>query len=289
MFARRRHDEITLWHDAALGEGGVELLVGQCFEHRYRPHFHEEVVIAAFTGGEQRYSVGRSGGVAGPGNVLIIPAGEVHAGEAAEADGGWSYRAFYPDPGTLGALAADLFGDRHGGPPHFTRMPLHEDRRLTLRLAALHSIVEKAVDEPLARQQAFAAAMAAVLMRYAYRGGAPRLAKVQSAAIRRAIELAHARVGDPGLGIADLAEAAGLSAYHFMRSFRAMTGVTAHAFVIQLRVTEARRLLKAGQPAAEVATAVGFVDQSHLIRRFRAALGVTPGEYVRESRTRQPA
>ncbi len=72
-----------------------------------------------------------------------------------------------------------------------------------------------------------------------------------------------------------------------MRCFRAATGVTAHSFVTQLRITEARRRLAEGEPAAEVAHDVGFADQSHLIRRFRAALGVTPGQYAHESRKRR--
>jgi AraC-like DNA-binding protein len=29
-----------------------------------------------------------------------------------------------------------------------------------------------------------------------------------------------------------------------------------------------------------VAAEVGFVDQSHLIKRFRSAFGITPGQYV---------
>jgi AraC-like DNA-binding protein len=45
----------------------------------------------------------------------------------------------------------------------------------------------------------------------------------------------------------------------------------------------ARDLLIRGEPAAEVAQAVGFVDQSHLIRRSRDIYGTTPGSYARES------
>ena len=272
MAAEAQRDEIKLWRDAALGDAGVELLAGRCFEHRYGPHFHDEVVIAAFTAGAQRHRVGKHIGVAGPGCVLIIPAGETHTGEAA---------------GTLEALAADLFVVGRRGPPDFDPAPLHEDRPLAGRLAALHAIVEKAVGEPLARQQAFAAAMTAVLLRHARPGEALRAAGAEPWAVRQAIDLARARLSDPRLGIADLADAAGLSAYHFMRCFRAATGMTAHSFVTQLRVTEARRRLAEGEPAAEVAHDVGFADQSHLIRRFRAALGVTPGQYAHESRKRR--
>ncbi|WP_241777546.1 helix-turn-helix domain-containing protein, partial [Streptomyces sp. CT34] len=42
-----------------------------------------------------------------------------------------------------------------------------------------------------------------------------------------------------------------------------------------------RRLLLDGRPPAEVATAVGFHDQSHLTRHFKRHLGITPGRYAR--------
>ena len=45
------------------------------------------------------------------------------------------------------------------------------------------------------------------------------------------------------------------------------------------RLREARRLLLQGEPAAQVAAAVGYVDQSHLAKRFKAAFGITPGQF----------
>ncbi|MGY2052118.1 AraC family ligand binding domain-containing protein [Methylobacterium sp. JK268] len=282
MAARDTGDEIRLWRDLALGEGGVDLLAGRCVAHRYGPHFHEEVVIAVFTEGAQRHRIGGRSGLAVPGSVLVIPAGETHTGEAA-GETGWAYRAFYPDTGTLDRFAEDLFGAR---PPGFVAAPAQEDPGLARRLAALHATVQTAAGEPLARQQAFGAAMAAVLERYARPGAATRPAGAEPRAMRRAMDLARARFADPALEIADLAAAAGFSPFHFMRCFRAATGMTAHAFVVQLRVTEARRRLAAGIGAAEVAQAVGFADQSHLIRHFRAQLGVTPGRFAAETRRR---
>lgn len=281
-------DEIRLWRDAVLGEDGTELLAGHCTDHRYRPHFHDEVVIAAFTRGAQRHRVGRHQGVAGPGHVLIIPAGETHTGEA-ERDDGWSYRAFYPDRKTLARVAGALFHREPVTAPDFDLTPLHHDHALARRLTWLHGIIEASTCEPLARQQAFSAAMAAVLQRYARNSFTPVRARPEYRKIRRAVDLARTRFSDPGLRVDDLAAAAGMSPYHFMRSFRATLGVTAHGFVVQLRLAEAKRLLSRGHAAAGVAGAVGFTDQSHLIRRFRAAMGLTPGQFAQASLSRGAA
>ena len=66
-----------------------------------------------------------------------------------------------------------------------------------------------------------------------------------------------------------------------MRVFRAETGLTPHAYVVDVRVRRARELLRAGVSPAAAAGLVGFADQAHLTRAFKARLGVTPGAYRR--------
>ena len=53
---------------------------------------------------------------------------------------------------------------------------------------------------------------------------------------------------------------------------------------MQLRTRRAQALLRAGRPATEVAHELGFADQSHLNRHFRAAYGVAPGSFQRALR-----
>jgi methylphosphotriester-DNA--protein-cysteine methyltransferase len=66
------------------------------------------------------------------------------------------------------------------------------------------------------------------------------------------------------------------------RLFKQSLGVSPHQYLIQVRVNSARWLLSAGsgeRSLAEVATAVGFADQSHLTRHFQRMTGVTPGQF----------
>ena len=84
-----------------------------------------------------------------------------------------------------------------------------------------------------------------------------------------------------------LAAAAGLSPYYFIRVFRQAVGLTPHAYLVQLRVETAKRLLDRGQPVVEAALAAGFADQSHLTRHFKRIVGVTPGQYLLNSKNVQ--
>jgi AraC family transcriptional regulator len=81
------------------------------------------------------------------------------------------------------------------------------------------------------------------------------------------------------LSLNDLAEAVHLSPFHIARVFKQALGVSPHQYLIQVRVNSARSLLSAGsgeRSLAEVASAVGFADQSHLTRHFKRILGITP-------------
>jgi hypothetical protein len=66
---------------------------------------------------------------------------------------------------------------------------------------------------------------------------------------------------------------------HFLR----VTGLTMKAFDQIARAREAATLLKAGEPAATVAYALGYADQPHLIRSLRAIMGQTPRQIVAAS------
>ncbi|KZE29603.1 AraC family transcriptional regulator [Crenobacter luteus] len=98
---------------------------------------------------------------------------------------------------------------------------------------------------------------------------------------RRVRELVEARL-DTALTVAELAAELALSEYHFARMFRASFGLPPHAWIMRRRLERAREALaRPDAPLADVAAACGYASASHLANRFRAALGVTPGDYRR--------
>jgi AraC family transcriptional regulator len=114
-------------------------------------------------------------------------------------------------------------------------------------------------------------------------GGAywrPRGARSLTARRLRIVdELIEARLGQP-LSIAEMAAACGLSAGFFLRSFRAATGQTPHRYLMERRISRARRLLaECDDPAAAIALGTGFASQAHMTAAFTRALGVAPAGY----------
>ena len=80
-----------------------------------------------------------------------------------------------------------------------------------------------------------------------------------------------------------LAALAGLSKFHFQRLFKAATGVSPSRYQIDLRVNEARRLLRETKMSVvDVALEVGYANPSHFARLFRKETGLSPSDYRRQ-------
>ncbi len=105
----------------------------------------------------------------------------------------------------------------------------------------------------------------------------------------RAMEFVEDNLASP-LGLEEMAEAVGLSAYHFARGFKAALGQSPHQFTLERRVARARLALEQTDASlAEIALDTGFSDQSHMTTMFRKILGVTPGQIRRDARANATA
>ena len=98
--------------------------------------------------------------------------------------------------------------------------------------------------------------------------------------VRRVRDYLHDHIGDP-ITTTDLARLANVSRFQLTRQFQRTYGLPPHAYHLQVRLEEAKRRMAHGQTITAVASDLGFVDQSHFHRRFRAHFGVTPAEWRR--------
>jgi AraC family transcriptional regulator len=80
--------------------------------------------------------------------------------------------------------------------------------------------------------------------------------------------------------LSDLARLAGLSPFHFLRVFRATTGLTPHQHLLRTRLrAAATHLARTDVPVTDVALTIGFEDLSNFTRSFRAEYRVSPLQY----------
>jgi AraC-like DNA-binding protein len=224
-------------------------------------HTHDQFGIGLVVSGAQTSASGRGPVEVSAGDLITVNPGEVHDGLPVDAQGR-SWRMLYLDPPVMRQLTGSVQDFAFpalrlpGLAPCFARL-FRAAPQPSARLAVEASLLtlRKALDDRPTRPQ-------------------------PPAPVTRAVE---ALQDDPAraVSLAELSALAGLSRFHFLRSFRTATGLAPHAFQVQARLHLARRLILAGQPLAAVAVDAGFADQSHLTRLFARSYGTTPGRYVR--------
>ncbi|MGQ4807145.1 HTH-type transcriptional activator RhaR [Candidatus Entotheonellaceae bacterium PAL068K] len=106
-------------------------------------------------------------------------------------------------------------------------------------------------------------------------------ARAHRAQIARAVDLIHGCFQDD-LSLDDLARAAAMSRYHFLRCFKAQVGITPYAYLLQVRLQTAATLLQSScHSITDIASMCGFVSPSRLSDAFRRAYHCSPSAYRR--------
>lgn len=94
--------------------------------------------------------------------------------------------------------------------------------------------------------------------------------------LRRVMEFINENL-EEDLCLAEIAEIAGLSQFHFARAFRKSTGLTPQNYLMRQRIERAKVLLAEDDlPIVEVSLKTGFKNQSHFTTLFRKFTKFTP-------------
>ena len=248
--------------------GNYELSSTTCTGLNFARHSHDECVIGVNLVGEEKVWLDRREFAAGPGSITLYNPGQIQGGGA--ADGApWQFVSLYI---SAEQLAADL-----------GLAQLEFDRALcfqpdlALRLAAA---VKGALGSDALAREVSEDALVVLLGEVVQASGVrlPGSAATGKSLINRAQELLAEHLHQ-SLPLDHLGDELGLSKFHLLRAFQKETGLSPRQWAMQLRTRRAKGLLLNGMAASDVAHDLGFADQSHLNRHFRAAYGITPGRY----------
>lgn len=259
--------EVVAWRPDV--PGLTEVFHAHFTDHVYPSHTHESWTLLLVDDGAVRYELDRHAHGASRAEVTLLPPGVPHDGRAQSA-GGFRKRVLYLAAETLGTDRVGVAVDR----------PAFDDAALRARLSRLHGVLATEGD-PLEAQSRLAFVLER-LGQHLDRAvvGPPDVR--DDALADRVRQLLDTRVTE-GLPLAEVAALFGVHPTHVVRAFTRRHGLPPHRYLTGRRIDLARRLLLDGMPAAEVATAAGFADQSHLTRHFRRMLGTTPVAYARSA------
>jgi AraC family transcriptional regulator len=229
------------------------------------------VSVSLVLSGTFVYRSDRGSSLMSPGALLLGDAGRAYeiSHEHGEGDRCLSFQF---DPDVFERVASDVGASRGVLGRH--RLP-------PLRALAPHTARASAAlgREDSFEEIAFALAGAVIGIVADVRGGdggATAADRERVARVLGAMQSDHARA----YPLAGLARIAGLSRYHFLRTFARVTGVTPHQWLLRARLRDAaERLVTSSAPVTEIALDAGFDDLSNFVRTFRAEFGVPPRRY----------
>jgi AraC-like DNA-binding protein len=233
---------------------------------------HSQVSIAIVAAGTFQYRATTGRALMTPGSLLLGNAG--HCFECGHEHGrGDRCIAFRFSPDYFERIAADVGVSTRSLAFSVPRLPAIRDSA-----AIVADACSGLVGSPDVSWEEIGVRLAACAARIATGGRRRPNDWTPSAAARvtrvvRAIECLPAS----GLSLTYLAQLAGLSPYHFLRTFERLTGLTPHQYVRRSRLREAAmRLVTTRSKVIDVAFSSGFGDVSNFNRAFRAEFGVSP-------------
>jgi AraC-like DNA-binding protein len=248
---------------------GVTLMRADFSDHAFERHSHDCFALGVTTYGIQRFRCKGTQYDSRPGDLVLFNPDDDHDGCRGTADG-FRYTMWYV-PAAF--VASCVGGNRYFARPHAT------DGQMAEAFRTLSASLADTPAESLRAESLMRAFLGTMLARHGERpqpGAAPSRAATL-ARVKDYIRTYYAR----DITVSDLAAVAGLSRAHLTRAFTGAYHMPPHVYLNAVRIAQAQALIRRGMPLAAVALECGFADQSHLTRRFKGSVGVTPSAWHR--------
>jgi AraC-like DNA-binding protein len=257
----------------------IELQRGLEVTVEYPRHWHDEFYLSATLAGASYMDCSRTSFLVPPGQLVIVPPGEVHANRKLAC----TSRTIFLEFKTL-RDAVEQYLERSIPRLDFRPAPIN-DKRIANDFLQLHRSLECLRFELEQENSLFLFLCQLVTSHGSAQVNLSREGN-EDFAVQRAKFFLEEHYADR-VSIHDLARLTRLSPYHFNRSFCQKVGMPPHAYQLHLRIAHAKHFLRLGRLVSDTACLVGFFDQSHFVHSFKRFEGVTPSQYVRFSKNLQ--
>jgi AraC-like DNA-binding protein len=266
------HNSTEYWWDRHLA--GLSLMRADFTTHEYPQHTHDALVVAVT---EQGGSIVKSRGElqdATPATLFVFNPEEPHGGWMGRSDR-WQYRSLY-----LTRLALDHLADELGvnEVPYFTRNTF-PDNDLIAAFHGMHLALEDGRDV-FRERELLVDSFGTLFERHGSGHSRLKAPPRDRILVTRVIERMRAEYATD-LRLEDLAASVELTTFQLIGLFKRTVGLTPHAYLTQVRLGMACRQLRHSPVLAQVATAVGFYDQSALNKHFKRCYGITPLQFAK--------
>lgn len=270
--AQRNNPAPVFWRDPALPF--VESRRACHSRACYRPHHHPTFSIGAVDCGTSVFTGAADGPIAlHAGTLVFVPATRVHACNPTPGTA-WSYQMLHLDTAWLAAIRQEYAGT---APTKTESVRIVTDRASHLRFCRLNALLFSHAP-PHDKEAALIEFIGDCDAEQGMRVEIPCVPSHLAEQIRPALDCLLA-TPSTHIALHELAYLTSMSRYQVIRAFRTVTGMTPHAWQMNQRVNLARERIREGDAFSDVAYHLGFSDQAHFQRVFKAHVGTTPGRF----------
>jgi AraC-like DNA-binding protein len=249
------------------------LLHGSHITYHYPRHLHREYLVALMLGGKETTICRNKSFAAFPGNIILINSEEAHDSHSVNTE----YRIFKIPARTLTEIAGDV---THPAKSVYFPKLLIEDNLIFRLLLDLHVKLEQQGPR-LEHESQFVHSVGLLLARHSGASDVLRSPiRKEPQYVKLTLEYIRAHYAE-NVSLNKLTSLTNLSPFHLLRVFGRQVGCPPHEYQTQVRIAQARKLIREGHSILDVALATGFVDQSHFSRHFKRIVGIPPGQYSR--------
>ncbi len=242
-------------------------------------HAHDFLELYYFLDGSVTYYIEDQVYDLCPGDLLIIPAGKMHRPVIANEHAAYERMVLWITPQYLQNIdspAGDLQKNLQKVGEHGYCVPFRGDETVFVT-ALLKKLLymQKNDTDPKFCAGAVELYLWTIFRSY---GVIDTTHRNETQVIPQVIRYITEHFSEP-LTLEDIAAEFFVSKSYLNRHFKAYTNSTVYAYIMALRLTHARRMLREGIPAVEAGRECGFSDYSTFYKAFKTQTGLSPQQF----------
>lgn len=242
-------------------------------------HAHDFLELYYFLDGSVTYYIEDQVYDLCPGDLLIIPAGKMHRPVIANEHAAYERMVLWITPQYLQSIdspAGDLQKYLQKVGEHGYCVPFRGDETVFVT-ALLKKLLymQKNDTDPKFCAGAVELYLWTIFRSY---GVIDTTHRNETQVIPQVIRYITEHFSEP-LTLEDIAAEFFVSKSYLNRHFKAYTNSTVYAYIMALRLTHARRMLREGIPAVEAGRECGFSDYSTFYKAFKTQTGLSPQQF----------
>jgi AraC-like DNA-binding protein len=245
---------------------GVELKSATFINKNFPSHFHQCWSLAYIESGSQNVVYNNSEFMVSKNAIQLIPPYSIHKNWGNQ-NNPWTYKALYISDDVIKSVSKKINSDYYylASFPYFLSYYTSE---LEINEASIFKIVENIFLDAL---------------NYVEQSGSQKNKDDSFDDILNYLSLNY----NQSITLEALQKKFKVNKFKLQKSFKKSIGLTPLEYLTTIRIENSKKLFYGNVPLVEIALESGFYDQSHFTNSFKKYVGVTPGDYKKNSKILQ--